>query len=52
VRLYFFASTQHFPLFPHIVTSLGERLPKGVCQQEQNPAFRGPVMRALLVAPR
>lgn len=50
VRLYFFASTQHFPLFPQVVTSLGERLPKGPCQQEQNPAFRGPVMRALLVA--
>ena len=50
VRLYFFASAQHFPLFPQITTSLGERLPKGVCQQEQNPAFRGPVMRALLVA--
>lgn len=50
VRLYFFASAQHFPLFPHITTSLGERLPKGPCQQEQNPAFRGPVMRALLVA--
>ena len=50
VRLYFFASTQHFPLFPQITTSLGERLPKGACQQEQNPAFRGPVMRALLVA--
>ena len=50
VRLYFFASAQHFPLFPQIVTSLGERLPKGTCQQEQNPAFRGPVMRALLVA--
>ena len=50
VRLYFFASAQHFPLFPQIVTSLGERLPKGPCQQEQNPAFRGPVMRALLIA--
>src|SRR5262249_46590325 len=25
-------------------------LPKSPCQQEQNPAFRGPVMRALLVA--
>jgi hypothetical protein len=50
VRLYFFASAQHFPLFPHLTTSLGERLPKGPCQQEQNPAFRGPVMRALLVA--
>ena len=50
VRLYLFASTQHFPLFPQLTTSLGERLPKGVCQQEQNPAFRGPVMRALLVA--
>lgn len=51
VRLYFFASAQHFPLFPRrIKTSLGERLPKGPCQQEQNPAFRGPVMRALLVA--
>ncbi|MBM4255331.1 MAG: hypothetical protein FJ147_05475 [Deltaproteobacteria bacterium] len=50
VRLYFFASTQHFPLFPQMTTSLGERLPKGPCQQEQNPAFRGPVMRALLVA--
>lgn len=50
VRLYFFASTQHFPLFPRITTSLGERLPKGPCQQEQNPAFRGPIMRALLIA--
>lgn len=50
VRLYFFASAQHFPSFPHITTSLGERLPKGPCQQEQNPAFRGPVMRALLIA--
>jgi len=50
VRLYFFASAQHFPLFSHVTTSLGERLPKGPCQQEQNPAFRGPVMRALLVA--
>src|SRR5712692_1121442 len=50
VRLYFFASAQHFPLFPQITTSLGERLPKGPCQQEQNPVFRGPVMRALLVA--
>jgi hypothetical protein len=50
VRLYFFASTQHFPLFPHIATSLGERLPSGPCQQLQNPAFRGPVMRALLSA--
>lgn len=50
VRLYFFASAQHFPLFSHLTTSLGERLPKGPCQQEQNPAFRGPVMRALLVA--
>ncbi len=50
VRVYFFASAQHFPLFPRITTSLGERLPKGPCQQEQNPAFRGPVMRALLVA--
>jgi hypothetical protein len=50
VRVYFFASTQHFPLFPRMTTSLGERLPKGPCQQEQNPAFRGPVMRALLVA--
>jgi hypothetical protein len=50
VRLYFFASAQHFPLFPYVNTSLGERLPKGPCQQEQNPAFRGPVMRALLTA--
>lgn len=50
VRLYFFASAQHFPLFAHLTTSLGEQLPKGPCQQEQNPAFRGPVMRALLVA--
>ncbi len=50
VRLYFFASAQHFPLFPQLTTSLGERLAKGPCQQEQNPAFRGPVMRALLVA--
>lgn len=50
VRVYFFASAQHFPLFPHLTTSLGERLPKGPCQQEQNPVFRGPVMRALLVA--
>lgn len=50
VRLYFFASAQHFPLFPQITTSLGERLPKGPCQQEQNPAFRGPIMRALLTA--
>jgi hypothetical protein len=50
VRAYFFASAQHFPLFPRITTSLGERLPKGPCQQEQNPVFRGPVMRALLVA--
>jgi hypothetical protein len=50
VRVYFFASAQHFPLFPQITTSLGERLPKGPCRQEQNPAFRGPVMRALLVA--
>lgn len=50
VRLYWFASAQHFPLFPQIVTSLGEHLPKGSCQQEQNPTFRGPVMRALLVA--
>jgi hypothetical protein len=50
VRLYFFASTQHFPMFAQLTTSLGERLPKGPCQQEQNPAFRGPVMRALLVA--
>jgi len=50
VRLYFFASAQHFPLFSHLTTSLGERLPKGPCRQEQNPAFRGPVMRALLVA--
>lgn len=48
VRLYFFASAQHFPLFPQITTSLGERLPAGPCQQPQNPAFRGPVMRALL----
>ena len=50
VRVYFFASTQHFPLFARATSSLGERLPKGPCQQEQNPAFRGPVMRALLVA--
>ena len=50
VRLYFFASTQHFPLFPQITTSLGERLPPGPCQHPQNPAFRGPVMRALLTA--
>ena len=50
VRLYFFASTQHFPLFPQITTSLGERLPPGPCQHPQNPAFRGPVMRALLSA--
>jgi hypothetical protein len=51
VRLYSFASAQHFPLFPGgVKTSLGERLPKGPCQQEQNPTFRGPVMRALLVA--
>ncbi len=50
VRLYFFASTQHFPIFPQITTSLGERLPPGPCQQPQNPAFRGPVMRALLSA--
>jgi len=50
VRLYFFASAQHFPLFPHIITSLGERLPTSPCQQPQNPAFRGPVMRALLSA--
>jgi hypothetical protein len=50
VRLYFFASAQHFPLFPQLTTSLGERLSKDPCQQEQNPAFRGPVMRALLVA--
>lgn len=51
VRLYFFASTQHFPIFPRIMTtSLGERLPPGPCQQPQNPAFRGPVMRALLNA--
>jgi hypothetical protein len=50
VRVYFFASAQHFPLFSRITTSLGERLPKGPCQQEQNPVFRGPVMRALLVA--
>lgn len=50
VRLYFFASAQHFPLFPRFTTSLGEHLPKGPCQQEQNPAFRGPVMRALLIA--
>lgn len=51
VRLYFFASTQHFALFPSpITTSLAERLPKGPCQHEHNPAFRGPVMRALLVA--
>jgi hypothetical protein len=50
VRLYFFASTQHFPLFPHLTTSLGERLPAGPCQQPQNPAFRGPVMRALFSA--
>lgn len=50
VRLYFFASTQHFPLFPRITTSLGERLPPGPCQHPQNPAFRGPVMRALLSA--
>ena len=51
VRLYFFASTQHFPLFAEsFTTSLGERIPKGPCQQERNPAFRGPVMRALLVA--
>ena len=50
VRLYFFASAQHFPLFPNITTSLGERLPASPCQQFQNPAFRGPVMRALLSA--
>ena len=51
VRLYFFASAQHFPQFSSLArTSLGERLPKGPCQQEQNPIFRGPVMRALLVA--
>jgi hypothetical protein len=50
VRLYLFASTQHFPLFPHITTSLGERLAPGPCQHPQNPAFRGPVMRALLSA--
>ena len=50
VRLYFFASAQHFPLMSRFATSLGERLPKGPCRQEQNPAFRGPVMRALLVA--
>lgn len=51
VRLYFFASTQHFALYTSpITTSLGERLAKGPCEQEHNPAFRGPVMRALLVA--
>jgi len=51
VRLYFFASTQHFPLFgAPFTTSLGERMPKGSCQQEHNPAFRGPIMRALLAA--
>ncbi|MSQ48017.1 MAG: hypothetical protein EXR78_06455 [Deltaproteobacteria bacterium] len=50
VRLYFFASTQHFPIFPQITTSLGERLPSGPCQYPQNPAFRGPVMRALFSA--
>lgn len=51
VRLYFFASTQHFPQFSSLArTSLGERLPKGPCQQEQNPVFRGPMMRALLMA--
>ena len=51
VRLYFFSSTQHFPLFTEsFSTSLGERIPKDPCQQQHNPAFRGPVMRALLVA--
>ena len=51
VRLYFFASTQHFALHPApITTSLGQRLAKGPCTQEHNPAFRGPVMRALLLA--
>lgn len=51
VRLYFFASTQHFALYTSpITTSLGERLGKGPCEQEHNPAFRGPVMRALLTA--
>ena len=51
VRLYFFASTQHFPLFAApFTTSLGERMPRGSCQQEHNSAFRGPVMRALLTA--
>ena len=51
VRLYFFASTQHFALHTSpITTSLGKRLVKGACQHEHNPAFRGPVMRALLLA--
>jgi len=51
VRLYFFASTQHFALYaPPIATSLGQRLVKGPCEHEHNPAFRGPVMRALLTA--
>ena len=51
VRLYFFASTQHFPIFSEpFQTSLGARLPSSSCQQEHNPAFRGRVMRALLAA--
>ena len=51
VRLYFFASSQHFALHPTPITaSLGRRLAKGPCTQEHNPAFRGPVMRALVLA--
>ena len=51
VRLYFFASAQHFPIFSEpFLTSLRVHLPSSPCQHEQNPAFRGSVMRALLVA--
>ena len=51
VRVYFFASTQHFALHPApITTSLGQRLARGPCTQEHNPAFRGSVMRALVLA--
>jgi len=51
VRLYFFSSTQHFPAFGQsFSTSLGKRIPPGACTQGQNPAYRGPVMRAVLVA--
>lgn len=51
VRLYFFSSTQHFPVFgKSFSTSIGERIAAGACTEGQNPAYRGPVMRALLIA--